>query len=239
MDAAALLPFPVHAQRVTYRQLTRAEQIELSDRMRDERLPESERVAARNELLLACLPWVFNRCQRASRNTTTDDEYQEVVLEVLRSLGDFDARKGALSSWTATRAFWVISRDRQRKSTIITRPQKNLSKPKYHERIEQAGRVVGLEAIYTKEHAGSHPLAEAIDHESAEIRLRQFGELRQAMARLPAIQRDVLRRRLAGETLQEVGDRHDLSKERIRQIQKAALKAVRKLLGRPADDTAA
>ena len=53
------------------------------------------------------------------------------------------------------------------------------------------------------------------------------------MRDLPDIQQDVLRRRfgLAGEdpmTLREVGEIHHLSRERIRQLQERALKALRK-----------
>jgi RNA polymerase primary sigma factor len=68
---------------------------------------------------------------------------------------------------------------------------------------------------------------EALDADVLELGLRQ------AMRDLPAIQQDVLRRRfgLGGDepmTLREVGEIHRLSRERIRQLQERALKALRK-----------
>ncbi len=76
------------------------------------------------------------------------------------------------------------------------------------------------------------PVGPGFDDEALDADVLGLG-LRQAMRRLPEIQQDVLRHRfgLAGDepmTLREVGELHQLSRERIRQLQERALQSLRR-----------
>ena len=70
------------------------------------------------------------------------------------------------------------------------------------------------------------------------VRLEDFGRVHSALSSLPPIQAAVLRARFGfddadeeGETLEAIGQRHALSRERIRQIQDNALRKLRLVLG--------
>lgn len=71
------------------------------------------------------------------------------------------------------------------------------------------------------------PSAGALEQLEAEA-TRQ--EVRRAIRRLPARMRDVLERRMAGQSLQAIGDAQDRCRENIRQVESRALQLVREAM---------
>lgn len=243
MDAAALPPFPLWANRKSYEKLSRARQIELSDRMRDRKLPEAERLEARDELFRSGLPWLFNRCQEFTHGTTTDDEYQQTLLEALENFAGphgFDARKGALSTFFARRPFFTISRLRSTDKTVIRRPAKHNIDDKNRAAYEAAGHAVSFDfqrAEREDEHDDCGWLAYNEEETDAELdRKEKVFRLHVEIQRLPDRMRQIVYARLAGKTLKEVGDEHGIARERVRQIELRAHKLLELALLQPSAD---
>lgn len=228
MHPAELPPFPVWEKKQEYEKIPRARQIELADRMRDTSLPTAERQAARNELLLSALPWLFNRCQRVTRNQTTHDEFQQTVLDSLAGLDEFDARVSSITSYVAKRAYWTIDRMRRNHATLIRRPNKHTVAGEHMEHYERAGLVLSINFDAPEEYGIEDCLASDETTTPEDIdRADELRRLREAIARLPERTREVLLSRLAGNTLQAVGDQLGLTREWVRQIEMKAYRMLR------------
>lgn len=107
--------------------------------------------------------------------------------------------------------------------------------------VRQAGRsalsVGRLDApIGDDDGACQGDLVAGDDNPEAEFAEREWGNvsaelLRDAMAALPPRAADILRRRAEGETLEEIGQSYDLSRERVRRLEVLAKERARKLIG--------
>ena len=144
-----------------------------------------------------------------------DDIRQEVRIAFMQSLETYDPSKGAI----ATHAYWVI-RGRlagiYRDGWARVRPEQPF-------------------ATYACPHTGDR-----IDVEPADDNAATYDDMPEmihaALDCLSEKERDIVTRRwLQDETLEAIGDRYGVSKERIRQVGERALGKLRKRLGRRFD----
>jgi RNA polymerase sigma factor (sigma-70 family) len=207
-------PFPTSDKGVQYRKLTRIEQIELCDRMKAGDLD------ARDELVNSVIPWIYHKCQQVTSKTTTPDEFQAVVLTVFESMKDFDARKGAITTWVNCRPKWVILRMRRQMSTIVKRPQTH--KVRNPEADERASHMQSLNVLSMGQLDDALPQVGPPDYEGSS----ELAWLHREIEYLPERLAMVIRGRLAGETLKELGKKLRLTRERIRQLEEEAIQTL-------------
>lgn len=144
-----------------------------------------------------------------------DEEYQEVVNIAYaghrgrggyrRACQLFDPSKGIQFSTYACRA---ISN-----AVIVWRRNRRLHRRCWAQMPEQADRYIGT--------TPRTAFDDEIDREDTEARHRRV------VAMLDDREREILERRVAGETLDAVGARFGLTKERVRQIELTAINRVR------------
>lgn len=212
----ATTPFPSADKGVEYPRLSRKQQIELSDRWQ-----QQGDIDARNQLVASAMPWLYNRCQDITGNTTTPDEFQQVVLEVIGAMKDFDARKGAITTWVTKRVKWVIKRLRRWNSSIVKRPQNPPAK--HVEADANAAKSVSLDMLVPAAVEDALPKCLPPDYDGSEELAWLLREIDYLPERLGA----VIRGRLAGETLKELGKVLGVTRERIRQMEDEAIDALR------------
>lgn len=105
-----------------------------------------------------------------------------------------------------------------------------------HARTAMAQRVLDLDAPHGADHGGLANLADSaeIDALGMMVEAEEQTAAVAALSQLPAKTRDILEQRLAvdGEelTLAEVGQRHGISRERVRQLQRRALDDLRRTM---------
>jgi RNA polymerase sigma-32 factor len=215
--------------------LTREEEQALARRWR-----EHADLAARDRLVLAHLPLgrlLARRCK--AHGVATDDLEQQAVLGLIRSADGFDPERG-LRFGTFAR-WWVRTflDDYVVRNARVVRPPLGKGRGKRLNEI----RMVSFDQPAGGEEQS--PLADmipdeaplpdegatiAIDGETTSERLAA------ALAALDRRSRAVVEGRfLEGALLRVVGERLGISKERVRQIESAALKRLRQLMTAPED----
>ena len=143
-------------------------------------------------------------------------EHETALVDALK---DFDPARARLTTYVVRPAFWRMRRARQQLDTIVHRPCNR--PPKYGDLWDRASHVGELaDEIPT---TGDEPVEIA-------MRREQITQLRHAMTHLPPRDREILERRMRGETLAAVGEHVGVSKERVRQIEMRAIDQLRRLL---------
>jgi RNA polymerase sigma factor (sigma-70 family) len=193
--------------------LTRAEEAALVAQMR------AGDLEARRKLIESQIPWMRKLAGKACRKPEhLDDLTQVAMLALIESLDDFDPARSRLTTYVVRPAFWRMRRARQQLDTIVHRPCNR--QPKYAELWDRALHVGEL---VDELPAGDEPSEIAIGRE-------QITQLRNALAHLSPRDREILDRRMRGETLVAIGKQIRVSKERVRQIETRAIAQLRKLL---------
>lgn len=192
--------------------LPREEEIALYDRMR-----EGDR-EARDRLVESQLPWVITLARKHVKPRHDQDDLIAVgVLALLQSLKSFDARKGRLSTWVRQPVEWRILAHLRAQSSIVHRP---------------ANRPINQAFVAAWETAQQHTclpaeigVYEPSQMDDADLLVRD--RLYRAIERLPERLRLVVRLRLKGMTLLQIGRDYGLTKERIRQMHNRAIELLR------------
>lgn len=202
--------------------LTSEEEAELVHRMR------AGDLRARDLLIESQLPWLKVISKKYTcRHFPLPDLFQHTVIELLNCLETFDPRVARLTTYLARPIRWRLFR-LVKCCRLIHLPY--VAQPKYVEQHAQARQMQAFtegaeHRIPDGRHAPDEILAEAEEQEH--IR----GRLHDALAKIsnPRQQR-ILRCRLAGQTLAQIGRSEQLTRERIRQIEADALDQLRELL---------
>ena len=162
-------------------------------------------VDAKHRLLISVVPWVMRIAHKYASNP---DEREELIaagnLHMVAALAAFDPRKGRLTTFTyrcLSRLYYRLYEQRQ------LRHCQPLGKSEH----------VGLEAHEVD-------LAEQLDRAHCVARVRR------ALRTLPPRDRDVVKRRMAGETFREIAAALGVSKQRIQQLETRAHSRLRELL---------
>lgn len=213
--------------------LTRDEEQVLARRWRDER-----DLAARDRLVLAHLPLgrvLARRCK--ARGVGLDDLEQQAVLGLIKSADGFDPERGLRFGtyarwWVRTFLDDYVVRNARPVRPPLGRPRGerlssirtiSFDQPAGGEERSQLAEIIPDDAPLPDELA-----AAAIDGGTTSDRLAA------ALAALDQRSRTVIESRfLGGAQLRVVGERLGISKERVRQIESAALKRLRELIAEP------
>lgn len=157
----------------------------------------------------------------------------------LRAIDKWQPRKGALTTYAT---FWIRHHVRRaiERDFVVRRPSYLVNaayrvrraegrgedpsttglSPRVIERARQPVRVADVDAM-----------SEILPYDPPESRPEMPPEVFIAIEKLPDFDRDVIRRRLEGETLSRIGKEHGLSRERIRQIESRAVARIREEIG--------
>lgn len=195
--------------------LSRREEIKLCRRMRR---GDRDR-EARDRLIQSQLPWVVKIAIQNWRPGHDVDDLVGVGLSALLvCLHRFDARKGRLTTFCYRPVKWRIQAHIRKFSAIVSRPftiprrTDLLAKWKAAQRRQDMPLEIGC----------SEPARDGLGLE--------LQQLHEAVEHLPPRLREVVRRRLSGETLEAIGNSYGVSKERVRQLHDLALRYLRLLL---------
>jgi RNA polymerase primary sigma factor len=185
--------------------LSKAEEKRLCRRMR-----QGDQVA-RELLVHSQIPWVMQIAHRLARpQDDLDDLISVGLVALLISVDQFDARLARLSTFVHKPVVWRILAY-QRKTSTLCRPTNCAQQ--WAQQWHAAANV----AAELREH--EHPAIGPTDTTEVE---EEIDRLRAAINRLPKRLRLVVRSRLAGQTLEHIGDRLQISKERVRQLERKA-----------------
>lgn len=161
-------------------------------------------LAARDALLASVLPWILNRVQKlAPAHEDFDDNVSLAILHMLSVLPKFRPARGRLTTFVATCLYRFFSKRRETSRRVM---------------------------YFLGDDLPDVADEEAVDGERG---WRQRQEVVQAeVANLPEREREIVSRRLRGDTLQAIGTVIGVSKERVRQIETTAHQRLRIALRR-------
>ncbi len=198
-----------------YRQLSREDEVVLANRAR-----AGDR-AAREQLTTANLALVISVAKKySSRNARVDDLVQEGNIGLLKAIGHYDPNKGTRF---ATYAVWWIrayiqrflqdnrSQVRGGEGTRASMTDLSLDLP-----IDEDGEVSHLERL--ADQSDDQELRYLADEHDKNVR----EALQRVRKRLGDLGWDILQERLTQEnprTLEEIGQRWGVSRERVRQVE--------------------
>lgn len=216
--------------------LTAERERELAERMR------AGDLAARDELFQLVFAWVLPRVRRylQSRRIERKDVVQQAALIVLQELSKYDPSRGRLVRWSAmivvracvksilragspAEVAWCLRRR-------VLRDSAGGLNDRQIRRIIGVGSpedwpdVCGESDLMLVDPRCPDPAVELADRDELEHANR-------VLACLDERRRDVLTRRIAGESLSTISARHKVSRERIRQLEVTAMKQSRALAG--------
>lgn len=226
MDVTAIY---IRQLRKLHRQLSREEEAELA--LKAKRGDH----AARETLMLSVMPMAVRLAQKyQGRGLPIDDLIQSANQGVIRAVDKFDPNRGCRLTTYAT---WWIKQSLLRDLAIDT---KLIHVPLYvfgndnlgeftPEQLEQFRKLNGsltsldVQAGDDKEVTPA-ALVEEREHELIEQmeRKRELAILERNIRRLRPRQQEILRARLAGRTLLEIGKTLGITRERVRQIESGA-----------------
>lgn len=203
--------------------LTAEEEAELVLRMR------AGDIRARDQLVESQLPWLMVISKKYTcHHMPLPDLFQHAVLELLNCLETFDPSIARLSTYISRPLAWRLSR-LVKCSRLIHRPY--IVQPKYRQQHAEARQVnafaEGGDRLLTD---GRRPPDEILAEIEEQEHVR--GRLHDAIARIedPRRQR-VIRCRLAGQTLSQIGLTEGITREAVRQHERKGLALLRDYLG--------
>jgi len=157
----------------------------------------AKRLAAKHALVISVLPWVVTLARKYAPNGELHDWISIGNVHVCRNMDKFDPNLGRLTTFVAR----CLSR-------LYFRELDQVRK-RYRERC------VGDLLVLSAPHAVVHP-----DPDLDRGHFRD--DVDAAIAGLPPREGDVVRRRMQGQTLKEIGAHLSVSKERVRQLETRA-----------------
>lgn len=153
-----------------------------------------------HEIISLCRPLMLKLAGRAARvhGADRDDLFQDLCVDVLRHATTYDPAKGAPTTWVYLRLKGVLATRRRHANSARGRAER-----------------ASLDA--------NDPVHESPDHRADDpaevVERREVWELlTAAVGSLPERERDILKARAEGQTLEAVGEVLGVTKERVRQL---------------------
>jgi RNA polymerase sigma factor (sigma-70 family) len=168
---------------------------------------------------------------RKMRGIEREDAVQEAKLAAFEAIRDFDvSRNLRFLTFASRKVVWTLKRVRDDGGTIRIPQYCNYQRnPKdYQQKADRARRLASLDKPQTEDGRGLREiLVDAFDL-FADLDSREKIEwVNRAMQRLDDKERAVIRGRMDGQILEEIGQRMGLTRERIRQIEAKAHHKIR------------
>lgn len=204
---------------------------------------ESERIAARNELVTRNLNLIFRATRQTRRWGFSVEECLSVAVEAwLYSISRYNFQGTRLSTYAVTAVRHKVSRWAREQCGVVRFPAANHSATQLAKRGDDVQRAVEvvkkrpLSTDYTPKDAGGDefmsmgqqiPFRDEPEYDDGPT----VADLRAAIKLLEPRLYAVMRLRLWGLTLDEIGQLFEVSRERIRQLEAKAVKHLRRALG--------
>jgi RNA polymerase primary sigma factor len=171
------------------------------------------------------------RYARRFRSIDFDDALQEARIAAIEALENFDPTLGyRFLTFACRKILWRLNRIKETGGTIRTPTYANLAKCS-PDAYALASNAWGMRSLDAPTAATGRPMRDGIKVENdpaREIERREELErLSGAFNVLTTREREVIRRRMGEETLEQIGERFGLTKERIRQIETKAKERLR------------
>ena len=206
--------------RRTCKPLTKAEEARLAKLMR------RGDISARQQLVEAVLPWTVTLAKKyIGRGIDFDDLVSIAALKVAAVIHNFDPKRGRLTTFAAMAVKRELQMHCQAFSTVVHKPRNQREATR--KLSEFSCFDIGEMDIDVAE--GGEGLAASIEHRE------NVGILLAQLDKLPARESDVIRRRMAGEKLHEIGPAIGVTKERVRQIEQRGIERLREAMSFVAD----
>lgn len=184
-------------------------------------------VGARNVLVESVLPWVVTLVKRFVRERFLPGvEFEDLMsvgseAVVLAVDGGFDPSKGRLTTYVTRKVFWALDRFCKENRSVVKVPSYLFSEPDKVRDGDLVGRGGVLDGLdFVDDGVG----------EWEEFGESLFVDLFIAVGELVGDVGIVIKSRLDGKTLKDIGDNMGLSKERVRQLQEKGIGLLRKKL---------
>jgi len=187
------------------------------------RLAKRGDTEARDLLMRSVLPWALQRCKRwLWSGVPIEDLMQLASIGVLEAIGRLEPNLGRLTTY----ATHYVDKELR----LGVRNRLLIRVPIYQD--ESAGPQALLNSMVgSSDDEDEMPLAVVANNESEALeREEALTDLRIAIDALPRREQFVIRQRLAGDTLLQVGEKLNLTREMIRQIEASARRRLRNRL---------
>jgi RNA polymerase sigma factor (sigma-70 family) len=177
---------------------------------------------ARERLILSQVPWVMYLARRLWKpHHELDDLISVGLVALCRAVDKYDARLSKLTEFCRRPITWDIG-NYQRADTTVTRPaRRNVKHGARWDAAKRCGTLVSDGICQALVDGGCDEV------EAAEIAVK----LRRVVAALNQRLSLIVEMRLAGCTLEEVGRRCHLTRQRVCQLEQAAHVSIRKAMG--------
>jgi len=201
------------------------------------------RIAAQNELVMRNYPMIFGTTKRTFRYGFTVEECISVAVEAfIYSIHKFDFRAGRLSTYAVRAIQHKVVRWAGEQSGAVRIPatlQNKKTLDRMSDDVKRAFAAARQKPLST-DYVTSDGAGDGFPSIGEELAYRDHGcefadgptyeQLHAAIARLRPRYAELIHGRLAGKTLREIGEEWGLTRERIRQIEKAAMRDLRWML---------
>jgi len=177
---------------------------------------------ARQRLILSVLPWCCTYANRKFGWLNTDDRYSAACLAAIEAVDHFDPDKGRLTTYAIWRVRSVVMRGSYRlvhTPLYLESPNGKAMKAakKLYKQCAAAARHI--EGIAQRDERFS---CRGMSHTALTDRADALAWIRCQAEEISVQTAEVVKGRLAGETLEEIGARIGLTREQCRQILKKA-----------------
>lgn len=186
---------------------------------------------ARRLLIESQVAWVRHLVAKFCKNigvTDMEDAESTANLHLIQMIdNNFDPERGRLTTLVSL----AIPRLLQRywnKNYIIKIPQCPPDKCRFPDALEVAKRITSIHADPDTHRQAREIRCHDPDHGERIDREESFGKIESIMKKLTRRERDIVRRRMNGESLASIGETYGISKERVRQIEAASHNYIRR-----------
>ena len=191
-------------------------------------------IAARNRLIESNMGLIRTQTARACRNRT-NEFLSHGVEGFIGAVKKFDATLGMRLSTFAAAYVWGYVKRATDENALIRVPRGPCNRPggQFAEQAERAGRVMSIDLATSGSRYGggrstewvkADTLADTDDCDEA-AEAREF--VTDCLARMPKRYAEIIRDRMQGQTLDGIGKRFGLSRERVRQLEHRAHRMIR------------
>ena len=224
-------------------QLSRCPRFDVTEERELVRAAKGGCQASREQLVLSQLPWAMKIAMQFRGRGFDDDELVQIAnMGLLKAVDKCDPRRGRLSTVSNVWIRQTLLYELQQRGRLVHVPGHALravAKPHERAAAERACRnTVSLDVETDHPNGGRRVTAgelipdprPGVDFDAMELRERS-DQVEALMSRLSLREQLIVRDRIDGETLLAVAEQWGITKERVRQIEAAALDKLRKWAG--------
>lgn len=184
---------------------------------------------ARNKVIISVAPMAWNMASRMCRSdrVKAQESFGEVIVSLCVNLHKYNSKRSSFTTWAHWWMYNAITAYHRNFRGIIKTPYKRTNDSKFYpDFIDSLNHSDDNE----KECCGNGSIDPGEDIADDEIRATQRDACSIALAALDERTRSIVNKRMQCISLEEIGRQYQISKERVRQIEKAGLALMRETL---------